>query len=220
MYITYLKHSSFKFQDKTGSEATTLVTDPFDSKNVGLKMPSLEADIVTISHGHNDHNNISAIKGNPYIVDSAGEYDVKGVSILGVETFHDEKKGKDRGQNTIFRFEIDGIVVTHLGDLGHSLDNKQLQGLVGTDILLIPVGGFYTIDAKKAVEVVSQIEPRIVIPMHYQTKGLSKEYKDIASVDKFIKELGIKPTYEEKVKISKKDLPQDEMELIIMEKEK
>lgn len=220
MHITWLKHSSFKFQDKTGSDGLTLITDPFDSKYVGLKMPSLEADILTISHDHEDHSNKAAIRGNPYIVDSAGEFDVKGVSILGVESYHDEKEGGERGKNVIFRFEIDGIVVTHLGDLGHTLDNKQLQGLIGTDILIIPVGGVYTLNAKKAAEVVSQIEPRIVIPMHYQTKGLTKEFKDIDGVDKFIKEMGIKPTYEEKLKINKKDLPQDEMELIIMEAEK
>ncbi len=220
MHITWLKHSSFKFQDKTGSEGMTLITDPFDSKYVGLKMSNLEADILTISHEHEDHSNKGSIKGNPYIVDSAGEYDVKGVSILGVESFHDSEEGAERGKNVIFRFEIDGIVVTHLGDLGHVLDNKQLQGLVGTDILIIPVGGKYTIDAKKAVEIVSQIEPRIVIPMHYKIKGMSSAFNDIDGVDKFVKELGIKPTYEEKVRINKKDLPQDEMELIIMETEK
>ena len=220
MHITWLKHSSFKFQEKTGNDGITLVTDPFDSKYVGLKMPSLEADILTISHNHEDHSNKAAIKGSPYVVDSAGEYDVKGVSILGVQSYHDEKEGKERGKNVIFRFEIDGIVVTHLGDLGHTLDNKQLQGLIGTDILLIPVGGVYTLDAKKAAEVVSQIEPRIVIPMHYKVDGMEKVFKDIDGVDKFIKEMGIKPTYEEKVKINKKDLPQDEMELIIMEAEK
>lgn len=219
MYITYLKHSSFKFQDKTGPEGITLITDPFDSKYVGLKMPSVEADIVTVSHDHKDHSNLSAIKGSPFTVNLPGEYDVKGVSILGIESFHDMKQGKERGRNVIFRFEIDGIVVSHLGDLGHVLDNKQLHGLVGTDILLIPVGGKYTLDAKKAVEVISQIEPRIVIPMHYKVKGMTADFKDIDGVDKFIKELGIKPTYEEKVKISKKDLPQDEMELVIMEKE-
>ncbi len=216
MYITWLKHSCFKFQDKTGSDAITLVTDPFD-KTVGPKVPSLEADIVTISHDHHDHNNISAIKGSPYIVDSAGEYDIKGVSILGVESFHDEKNGKDRGKNNIFRFEIDGIIVTHLGDLGEVLSNKQLQGLVGTDILLVPVGGKYTLDARKAVEVVSQIEPRIVIPMHYKTDDSKM---DIEGVEKFVKELGIKPTYEEKFKINKRDLPQEDMELVILESEK
>jgi L-ascorbate metabolism protein UlaG (beta-lactamase superfamily) len=220
MYITSLKHACFKFQDKTGSDAITLITDPFDPEYTGLKMPNVEADILTISHEHKDHNYKKAIKGDPYIIESAGEYDVKGVSILGVESFHDENQGKDRGKNTIIRFEIDGIVVTHLGDLGHVLDNKQLKGLVGTDILLIPVGGVYTLDAKKAVEVISQIEPRIVIPMHYKIKGMSDVFKEIDGVDKFVKELGIKPTYEEKVRINKKDLPQDDMELIIMEAEK
>jgi len=217
MHIQHLGHSSFKIQDKVGTDGVILITDPFDSKYVGLKMPSLDADIVTVSHDHEDHSNVKAIRTNPYIVSSAGEYDIKGVNILGVESYHDAKEGAERGKNIIFRFEIDGIIVTHLGDIGHVFDNKQLEGLVGTDILIIPVGGVYTLDAKKAVEVVSQIEPRIVIPMHYKEKGMSDVFKDIDNVDKFEKELGIKATHEQKLKISKKELPQDEMELVILD---
>ena len=105
---------------------------------------------------------------------------MSGITIQGVESYHDSSSGKDRGVNIIYRIEIDDISVTHLGDLGHVLDNKQLEVLNGTDILLIPVGGKYTLDAKKAVEVVSQIEPRIVIPMHYKIPGLKI---DIEGVD-------------------------------------
>lgn len=212
MIITWLGHSCFKIQDKTGPEAITVVTDPFD-KSIGLKVPNFEADIVTVSHNHNDHNNTGAIRGNPFIIKSAGEYDVKGVFIDGAETYHDEKEGAERGKNIIYRIDIDDISVAHLGDLGHILDAKQLGKLEGTDILLIPVGGIFTLDAKKAVEVVSQIEPRIVIPMHYKTPGLKI---NLEPIDKFIKELGLKPTYEEKLKISKKDLPAEEMELVIL----
>ena len=196
MIITWQGHACFKIQDKTGTDSITLMTDPYD-KSVGLKLPNLEADIVTISHEHADHNNRAAFRGQPYIIDSVGEYDIKGVMIEGVKSFHDDKNGAERGDNIIYRIEMDGITICHLGDLGHVLDNKQLERLEGIDILLIPVGGKYTIDAKKAVEVISQIEPRIVIPMHYKTKDLKFDLDD---VDKFIKELGVEPTYEEKLK--------------------
>lgn len=212
MIITWIGHSCFKIQDKTGNDGITIVTDPFD-KATGLKPPAFEADIVTVSHDHHDHNNFSSLRGTPYIINTAGEYDVKGIPIYGVESYHDASNGKERGMNIIYRFEIDNISVSHLGDLGHVLDNKQLEVLSGTDILLIPVGGKYTIDAKTAVEVVAQIEPRIVIPMHYKTPGLKA---DVGSVDKFIKEMGVKPTNEEKLKIAKKDLPAEDMELVIL----
>jgi len=212
MIITWQGHSCFKIQDKTGTEGVTLVTDPFD-KAVGLKVPNFEADIITVSHQHHDHNNVDALRGTPFVIDCAGEYDRKGVLVEGLDSYHDDKAGAERGGNTIYRIEIDDISVTHLGDLGHVLDNAQIEKLAGTDVLLIPVGGKYTIDAKAAVEVISQIEPRIVIPMHYKVKGSEI---DIDGVEKFIKEIGLTPTYEEKLKISKKDLPQEEMELVIL----
>lgn len=212
MYITWLGHASFKIQDKTGADAVTIITDPFDNK-IGLKMPRVEADILTISHDHDDHANRDAVKGNPFEINTAGEYEIKGVAIEGVEAPHDDKEVKERGKTIIYRIDMDDITVVHLGDLGRTLDSKQLERLVGADILLIPVGGKYTIDFKKAVEVVSQIEPRIVIPMHYKVPGLKL---DIDEVDKFVKEIGLKPRQEEKLKINKKDLPQEEMELVIL----
>ena len=212
MIITWQGHSCFKIQDKIGSDGVTVVTDPF-SKEVGLKVPNCEADIVTISHDHYDHNNSAALRGQPLIINCAGEYDYKGILVEGIDSFHDDKEGKERGLNVIYRFEVEDISIVHLGDLGSPLDNGQLEKLAGTDILLIPVGGKYTLDAKKAVEVISQIEPRIVIPMHYKIKDLKI---DIDPVDKFIKEIGVEPTYEEKLKISKKDLPQEDMELVIL----
>jgi len=213
MYITWLGQSCFKLQDKIGSDGVTLVTDPY-SDDIGLKMPRFEADIVTVSHSHHDHNNIGALRGNPFIIDTAGEYETKGVFVEGVEAWHDAAEGKERGKNIIYRIEMEDISITHLGDLGHILDAKQLEKLEGTDILLIPVGGKYTINAAKAVEVISQIEPRIVIPMHYKVPGLKI---DLDGVEKFIKELGLKPRQEEKLKILKKDLPQEDMELVVLE---
>jgi L-ascorbate metabolism protein UlaG (beta-lactamase superfamily) len=212
MHLTYLGHSCFKIQDKITADGVTVLTDPYD-KSVGLRAPSLEADIVTISHGHPDHNNKGAIRGSVFVIDSAGEYDVKGVLVEGIDSFHDEKSGAERGHNIIYRITVDDVSIVHLGDLGHILDTKQLEHLSGADILLIPVGGRYTIDAKKAVEVVSQIEPRIVIPMHYKTEGVKLE---IDGVEKFVKELGLKPRTEDKLKISKKELPVEDMELVIL----
>jgi L-ascorbate metabolism protein UlaG (beta-lactamase superfamily) len=176
-------------------------------------MSSFEADIVTVSHDHQDHNNVKALRGNPFIIKSAGEYDIKGVGIAGVEAFHDSQSGKEKGLNIIYRISMDDISMVHLGDVGHELDNKQLEVLSGIDILFVPVGGKFTIDAKKAVAVVSQIEPRIVIPMHYKVPGLKM---DIDGVDKFIKEIGIKPREEEKLKISKRDLPSEDMEVVLL----
>ncbi len=213
MIITWHGHSCFKIQDKVGPEGISLVTDPFDKK-IGLKAPNFEADIVTVSHDHYDHNNISSLRGDPFVVNRAGEYDIKGVLIEGIDSYHDDKGGKDRGLNIIFRLVMDDINIVHLGDLGQELTNGQLEKLAGTDILIIPVGGKYTIDAKQAVNIISQIEPRIIIPMHYMISGLKIE--GIDKVDKFIKELGIEPNREDKLKISKKDLPSEDMELVIL----
>jgi L-ascorbate metabolism protein UlaG (beta-lactamase superfamily) len=211
MNITYFGHSCFKIEEKINDQNISIITDPF-TKEVGLKVPNVEADIVSVSHDHFDHNNISSLRGNPFVVDTAGEFDIKGVIIEGVRSYHDDKQGQDRGDNIIFRFDVEGLSLAHLGDLGDVLDNKQLEKLGGVDILFIPVGGKYTLDAKKALEVISQVEPRIVIPMHYKTKD-SKI--DIDGVDKFIKELGIEPNYEDKLKINKKDLPTEDMRLVI-----
>jgi len=212
MIITYLGHSCFKIQGKGESDVVTLVTDPFDEK-IGLKVPACEADIVTVSHDHSDHNNTRAIKNSPFVVSMAGEYDIKGVLIQGVASFHDDEKGLKRGKNVIYSIEMEDVSIAHLGDLGHTLSDEQLESLVGTDILMIPVGGNYTIDAKKAVEVISQIEPRIVIPMHYKTDNSLAEVDEL---EKFIKELGIAPSNEIRLKVNKNDLPQEDMKLVVL----
>ncbi|MFH1412422.1 MAG: MBL fold metallo-hydrolase [bacterium] len=215
MYITYIGHSCFKLQDKVGPDGVIVVTDPFDPNMTGFKMPKIDADIVTVSHDHKDHNYVKAIKGDAFVINRAGEYENKGVFVEGIDAYHDDKQGNERGNIVMFRIDIDGISVAHLGDLGCALETKQLEKLEGTDILLIPVGGKYTIDAKKAVSVINQIEPRIVIPMHY---GDPKLKWDLDKVDKFAKEIGLQPTYEDKLKISKRDLPAEDMELVILNK--
>lgn len=216
MYITWNGHSSFKIQ----GDKVTVVTDPYD-KSIGLTLPRLSADIVTISHDHDDHNNSSAVKGvddgKPFIIEKPGEYEIKEVFIYGIPSFHDDTQGADRGINTIYRIEIDGISIAHLGDLGHDLEPKQLERLEGVDIVMIPVGGTYTIDAKQASSVISKLEPRIVIPMHYHIPSL-KLGKKIDGVENFKKELGVTDIETTaKFKVAKKDLPQDRMKMIIFE---
>jgi L-ascorbate metabolism protein UlaG (beta-lactamase superfamily) len=213
MMISYLGQSCFKLQDKLGPEGVTLVTDPF-GKDLGLKVPNFEADIVTVSHQHYDHNNVGSLRGAPFIIDMPGEYDAKGVMVQGINTFHDNKQGAERGGNIVYRIEMDDLTIVHLGDLGHILTDEQLDQLDGVDILMIPVGGKFTIDAKTAVEVIGQLEPRIVIPMHYKLPG-SKE-TELDPVEKFVKELGVQPRNEEKLKISKRDLPTEGMDLVIL----
>lgn len=187
MEITYIGHSSFKLRGKSG----TLVTDPFNPVSVGSKFPKVEADVITISHGHDDHNYSDGVSGSPLIIAGPGEYEVKGIKIIGVASFHDNENGKERGDNTIYRIEADGISVVHLGDLGHKLDDKSLEILDGVDILLIPVGGVYTISASLAAEVISQLEPKIVLPMHYNTKlHNQKIFSFLSGVDIFLKEMG------------------------------
>lgn len=202
MTITWYGQSCFKIQGKE----VILVTDPYD-KSIGLRPPYIHADIATVSHQHYDHNNVKAIKGEPSVIDGPGEYETKGVEILGIQTFHDKKEGKERGLNTVYVIRIDDILICHLGDLGHLLTDKQLEDINGVDILFIPVGGVYTINALEAVKVIDAIEPKIVIPMHYKIPKLTI---DLHKIDKFGIELGIlKAKVEEKLVIKKKDMPSE-----------
>ena len=187
MDITYLGHSSFKIKGKT----TSLVTDPFDS-SVGFKYPKVSADIITVSHDHGDHNNTDQVTGARKIISGPGEYEIAGVSIVGFKTFHDDKKGKLRGKNTVYMIEIDGFRLVHMGDLGHKLSQRIIEMLGDVDVVMIPVGGEYTIDHGKAVSVVQDIQPSIVIPMHYQVKGLDqKVFSKLTGSDEFVKDLGL-----------------------------
>ncbi|MFH1191972.1 MAG: MBL fold metallo-hydrolase [bacterium] len=214
MYITYLGHSCFKLEGK--ETQAVLITDPYD-KSVGLRVPKMVADIVTISHNHKDHSNVSnvsAATGDVFVIDSPGEYEVKKVFVYGMPSYHDNAGGKERGENIIYRIEMDGISFAHLGDLGHLLNGSALEKLEGVDVLFVPVGGKYTLDAKEASQLISSIEPRIVIPMHYKTEGI---ILDIDGVDKFLKEMGTAKTEPvDKLKLVEKDLPQGVMEVVVM----
>ncbi len=219
MNIIWYGQSCFKITVSTGKgpeRQAIIITDPFD-KSIGLKPPRTRADIVTVSHQHRDHNNVGIIKDNPFIIDGPGEYEIKKVSIKGISSFHDKKQGALRGKNTIYVIEAEDIHLCHLGDLGHILEAGQLEQIGKIDILMIPVGGRYTISWNEADEVINQIEPKIVIPMHYKIPGLTI---NLDSVDKFCKEMGAsaKKTIP-KLSIKKKNLPQEEMEIVVMEKE-
>ena len=211
MIITWLGQSDFKIEDKD----ITLAIDPHDK--TGLKMPKFQADILLITHDHDDHNNIKAIKGDPFVIDGAGEYEVKNVFVYGLRAWHDNKEGADRGRITLYLIEYGGIKIAHLSDIGQdNLTQRQLEKLEGVDILLIPVGGIYTINGTGAVKIISQIQPRIIIPMHYKIPGLKLK---LEPVDKLLKEFGVtSPEKMDKLKINKKDLPQEETKVIILNK--
>ncbi len=210
MNIQFIGHSFFKITSKE----RIIATDPFPEK-IGIKPSRFKADILSISHNHWDHNNKKAILGEPFIVDEPGEYDIDGISILGIRSFHDNKQGEERGLNTIFLFEMEGIKIAHFGDYGQDdLTTVQLESLKEADILLLPVGGVYTIGPKKAHQLILKIEPKIVIPMHYNIPGL--KISELSPLSEFLKEIGeeeIKPV--EKLSIKKKDLPK-ETEVIVL----
>lgn len=216
MNIQYYGHSCFKITTKPAGRATddiTVFLDPFD-KETGLRPPQGHADLVLISHQHHDHNNFSALKDNPVIIDTPGEYSIKGINLVGIDSFHDEDNGEKRGKNTIFVFESEGIKVCHLGDLGSDLTSKQLDEIDGIDILFIPVGGKYTIDGKKAAEIAKKIEPSIVVPMHYKMTGSTI---DIADEKQFCDAMGVcKKDGLSKLTFKKKDLEEKTMEVILM----
>src|SRR3990167_4997703 len=184
MEITFFGQACFKLKGKT----TTVVTDPYDPEFVGLKLPKTEADIVTISHDHQDHNNPKGVEGTPFIITKPGEYEIKGTSVVGVKSWHDSKEGSERGSNTLYNLTIDEMNVCHLGDLGQKeLTQSQVEILGTVDILLIPVGSVYTIDASTAAKITAQLEPKIIIPMHYLLPGLKFA---LDPVEKFLKEMG------------------------------
>ncbi|MEK7112429.1 MAG: MBL fold metallo-hydrolase [Patescibacteria group bacterium] len=214
MDITYLGHSSFKIKGRTGS----VVTDPFDPQIVGLKYSGVEADIVTISHDHADHNRAALVKNVKKVVDGPGEYEILGISIIGFSSFHDDKNGSLRGKNTIYVFEMDGLRLAHLGDLGHELSEGLVEDMGEIDILMIPVGSEYTVGPDIATLVVQAVGPKFVIPMHYQISGLAPEtFSKLLPVEAFLKEVGISVETLPKLSVKKEDLG-EEQKVIVLEK--
>lgn len=178
MKIRWRGHASFIIE----TESQKIVTDPFEKK-VGYPMEPVTADIITISHEHYDHNAPATIKGHPRLIKGTGDHVVSGITIKGIASCHDRSNGRERGANTIFKISAEGMDVVHLGDLGHPLSARQVKEIGNVDILLVPVGGRYTIDAQDAVGVVNALQPRIVIPMHFATPHVSIA---LAPVEEFI----------------------------------
>ena len=215
MDITYLGHASFLLRSSSGK----LVTDPFDVTMMKHAFPKTEADIVTLSHQHDDHNASANITGSPLILNMPGEYERNNIRVMGFPTFHDKTQGSERGPNILFRITIEEIDILHCGDLGHALKSETIDEIGSIDVLMIPVGGFYTINADEAVDIVSKLEPSIVIPMHYKASNYNSEIMSkLASVDDFLEKIGaevVKPG--NKYSIKKADLTEEEMKVVVMD---
>ena len=200
MEITWLGHSCFKLKGKQA----TVITDPF-SPGIGYTLGKVSAETVTVSHPHPGHSYIQGVGGEPRIIKGPGEYEASGVLTVGVHTYHDNEKGVQRGKNTAFVIDIDDVMICHLGDLGHVLTAEQVAEIDGVDVLMVPVGGVSTIDAVQAAQIVRQLEPKIVIPMHYKTDALKRT---LETVDRFLKEMGVKEAVPQpKLTVNKNSLP-------------
>jgi L-ascorbate metabolism protein UlaG (beta-lactamase superfamily) len=225
--ITWAGQSCFQIAISNGKDnIASIVIDPFDEK-IGLKPPNFEADILLISHNHHDHNNIKMVrpvrsaesssgKNSPFLINGPGEYEIRGVFIQGIGSFHDDNQGKERGINTIYTIEAEGIKMCHLGDLGQKqLTDEQLEKIGIVDVLMIPVGGVYTISSSEAQKIIGQIEPKIVIPMHYEIPKLNIK---LDGVDKFLKSVGknsVEP--QDKLTIKASAMPKEgEMEIVLL----
>lgn len=183
MDVTWLGHSCFRLRGKSAA----VVTDPYPG-SIGIKLSRPEADIVTVSHEHENHSHVSAVAGEPFVISGPGEYEVAGVTVTGVPTYHDAEKGAQRGRNTAYVIELDEVRVCHLGDLGHRLGDQELEAIGSVDVVLVPVGGGTTLSAPLAAEVVRQLEPRVVVPMHFALPGLNLP---LEPAERFLKEMGV-----------------------------
>jgi L-ascorbate metabolism protein UlaG (beta-lactamase superfamily) len=200
--IDWYGHACFRIREK----GVAIITDPYN-KEIGYTLPRIRADVVTVSHSHKGHSYARGFRGSPRVLCSPGEYEIGGTFITGVPTFHDRKQGEQRGQNIVFLFDFDGLTVCHLGDLGHLLSQVQIELLNQVNILLIPVGGISTITAARAAEIVSLLEPNIVIPMHYKIPGLSR---NLGRVSRFLKAMETEKVAPlETLRIKQNALPQD-----------
>lgn len=208
MVIQWLGQSCFKISTKNTQGEFTVATDPFADQS-GLKMPKFSADIVTVSQKHDDHDNVDAIKGDPMIITQPGEYETKGIFIYGIPAVNE----KDKIKATVYKIISEDVIIGHLGSLSQELTDEQIERLGNIDVLLIPVGGKGNLDGKKAAEVVSQIEPRLVIPMHYKTGEMKS---DLNGIEDFLKNSGLKSETLDKLKIAKKDLIGEDTRIIIL----
>lgn len=211
MEIIYIGRSCFKLKGKD----TTIVIDPYEPGQTGYKFPKMEADILLMSHQHYDHNYKEGVTGAKLVVDGPGEFEMNEAFIYGIDTYHDDAKGKERGHNTMYLIDMDGFTILHTGDLGHELSSEILEKMSDVDVLLIPVGGVYTIDAKTAGKVISSIEPSFVIPMHYKD---GSENKDLEDLSKFLEAMGVEGNVkkEDRFKITTKSDETDDTQVVVL----
>ena len=214
MEITWYGHSCFRLTERNYA---TVVTDPYDHKAVGYSALKLKADIVTISHDAPGHSNMEAVKGTEHIIDGAGEFEIGGVFITAVQTAGGGKKSKDKTRNTLYVFDYEGITVAHLGDLQEVPTQSEVEALGTVNVLLVPVGGGASLNAAKAAEVVSVIEPNLVIPMHYATDDAKIKLDPLS---KFLKEMGLGKTESlPSLKVTRSALPQ-ETKVVVLDYQK
>ncbi|WP_238915199.1 MBL fold metallo-hydrolase [Clostridium sp. YIM B02555] len=202
MKIKWFGQSCFMITSESGIK---VLTDPY-KKMLGYELPEMEADIVSTSHNHKDHNNINVVKNSFIHINEPGDFYEHGIEIKGIQTFHDNTSGSKRGQNTVYNFNIDDINICHCGDLGHVLDANQIEEIGNVHILLLPIGGLATINAFDAVQVMKQLNPTIVIPMHYRTKALGIAGYIFSKVDKFISASGLKAKEYGELELSKANI--------------
>lgn len=215
MTIQFLGVSCFKITTKIGNGDVAIVTDPYADK-IGKLPRNLSADILTVSRrSHEHHNNLKAVAEGAFVIEHPGEYEVKGVPMYGIPAMHEKPEPKDYHKNTIFQFTVDDVRVTHLGGLDKPLTDEQLAQLGEVDVLMVPVGGGDVLAASAAADLVSRMEPRVVIPMHYKMRDLNLA---AGAADPFVKEVGAKVIEADKWKVSKKDLPQDETFIVLLSK--
>lgn len=219
MKIRYLGHSCFLLTESTG---TSIVTDPYGA--VGFDLPSVSADVVTVSHDHYDHNNVKAVKGNPVIIREEGNYEIGGVGITAIKSWHDNSNGSERGENLIFKFRMDGLEICHLGDLGEECSSSLIEMLLPVHVLLVPVGGTYTLDAEQAKEYVDRIMPSIVIPMHYKTKGLNLDIDKVSEFSDLFDDSEVEEEVVEldgdELELFRDDITDESTKIILMERGK
>ena len=209
MDISWLGHSCFRIRGRQ----TTVITDPY-SPTLGYSLGKPTAHIVTVSHQHPGHSYIQGIGGESRLVTGPGEYEIGGVLIIGISTFHDGERGRLRGRNTVYLMDVDEVSVCHLGDLGHVLTAEQVEEIDNVDVLMLPVGGVSTINAPMAAEVVRQLEPKAVVPMHYKTPSLNRE---LEPVGRFLKEIGVEEVSSQpKLSLTRSSLP-DSMQVFLLD---
>ena len=207
MEITWYGHSCFRLKGR----GAAVVTDPYGPE-LGRELPKLSAGILTLSHNHANHCYTKGFRGSPYIISGPGEYEVDGVFVFGVGTYHDAKNGREYGKNTAYMIRFEDLTICHLGDLGHAPAQEQIEQFDGIDVLLVPVGGKTALNGSQAAEVVAMLEPGIVIPMHYKIPGLNTE---LETERRFLKEMGVE-TPEKRASLEISSKPESEETHVIL----